>query len=54
MSSPSKLKEVMNLAKKMAALCRFALRATDSCIPFFDVLKGSKKFEWIDKCEKAF
>ena len=28
-------------------------RATGRCTPFFDVLKGSKKFEWMDKCEQA-
>ena len=28
-------------------------RATDRCVPFFDVLRGSKKFEWTDKCEQA-
>ena len=27
---------------------------TDHFAPFFDVLKGSKKFEWTKKCEKAF
>ena len=24
------------------------------CVPFFDVLKGSKRFEWTDKCKQAF
>ena len=44
MSSPRNPKEIMSLV----------LQATDCCAPFFDVLKGSKKFEWIDKCEQAF
>ena len=54
MSSPKKPKEVMNLAGRVAALSRFMSRATDHCASFFDVLKGSKRFEWIDKCEQAF
>ena len=29
-------------------------RATDKCIPFFNILRGSKKFEWTEECEQAF
>ena len=54
MSSPKKPKEVMSLADRVAALSRFVSRAIDSCASFFNVLKGSKKFEWIEKCEQAF
>ena len=54
MGSPRKPKEVMSLASRMTALSHFVLRATDCCTPFFDVLKGSKKFEWKEKCEQAF
>ena len=53
-SSPKKSKEVMSLTSRMVALSRFVSRATDRDAPFFDVLKGSKRFEWIDKCEQAF
>ena len=38
----------------MATLSHFVSRATDRCAPFFDLLKGSKKFEWTEKCEQAF
>ena len=38
----------------MAALSRFISRAIDKCLPFFDSLKGSKRFLWDDKCEQAF
>ena len=38
----------------MATLSRFISRATDKCLPFFDSLKGNKKFLWDDKCEQAF
>ena len=42
----SKPKEVMRLASRMATLSRFVSQATNRCAPFFDMLKGSKKFEW--------
>ena len=51
MSSPKKPKEVMSLAGRVASLSRFVSRATDRCAPFFDVLKGPKKFEWTERCE---
>ena len=54
MSSPRKPKEVMSLADRVATLSHFVSQATDRCAPFFDVLKGSKKFEWMEKCEQAF
>ena len=38
----------------MPALSPFVSRAIDHYTPFFDVLKGSKKFEWTEKCEQAF
>ena len=54
MSSLKKPKEVTSLADRVAALSRFMSRATNCCTHFFDVIKGSKKFEWTDKCEQAF
>ena len=51
MSSPRKPKEVMSLVGRVGALSHFVSQAIDCCAPFFDVLKGSKKFEWMDKCE---
>ena len=54
MSSPKKPKEFVSLVGRVAVLRRFVSRATDPCTPFFYVLKGSKKFEWTDKCEQAF
>ena len=54
MSSPKKPKEVMSLAGRVAALSGFVSRATYRCTSFFDVLKGSKRFEWTNKCEQAF
>ena len=54
MRSPSKTKEVQSLTRRVEALNRFISRATDKCIPFFDSLKGSKRFLWDDKCEQVF
>ena len=53
MSSPKKPKEVMSLAGRVATLSQFMLRAIGRCTPFFDVLKGSKRFKWIDKYKQA-
>ena len=54
MNSPRKPKEVMSLAGRVATLSYFVSLATDRCAPFFDMLKGSKKFEWTEKYEQAF
>ena len=54
MQSPSKTKEVQSFTGKVAALSRFISRATDKCLPFFDSLKGNKRFLWDDKYEQAF
>ena len=51
MRSPSKTKEVQSLTRRVVALSKFISRATDKCLPFFDSLKGSKKFLWDDKSE---
>ena len=53
-SSPRKPKEVINLTGRVPILSYFVSLATDHCAPFFNVLKGSKKFKWRDKCEQAF
>ena len=38
----------------IAVLNRFVSRSTDKCLPFFNVLRGSKEFAWTEKCERAF
>lgn len=30
------------------------MRSTNKCLPFFNFLKGNKKFEWDENCSKAF
>ena len=54
MRSPSKTKEVQSLTRRAAALNRFISKATDKCLPFFESLKGNKRFLWDDKYEQAF
>ena len=49
---PRTVKVVQSLNGKVAALNRFVSKATDKCLPFFQVLK--KYFEWTDECQKAF
>lgn len=54
MTSPRKHKDVQSLTGRAAALNRFMSRATDKCIPFFNIVRGSKNFEWTEECEQAF
>ena len=49
---PRTVKAMQSLNGKVAALNRFVSRATDKCLPFFQVLR--KSFEWTDECQKAF
>ena len=54
MKSTVKIKNVQSLTGRIAALSRFILKSTDKCVPFFNLLRGNKKFEWTDECEQAF
>ena len=54
MKSPTNIKEVQSLIGKVAALSRFISKSTDKCVPFFNLLRGNKKFEWNPDCEQAF
>ena len=54
MASPRKHKDVQSLTGRIAALSCFVSKATDKCIPFFNVLRGSHRFEWSVECEEAF
>ncbi|XP_024016193.1 uncharacterized protein LOC112089676 [Eutrema salsugineum] len=54
MSSPKTKREVQRLTGRVAALDRFISRSTDKCLPFYDTLRGNKKFEWDERCEAAF
>ena len=39
---------------RVVAFNRFISKATDKYLPFFDALKGSKRFLWDDKCKHTF
>ncbi|XP_056866528.1 uncharacterized protein LOC130512491 [Raphanus sativus] len=42
--SPRNCREVQRLTGRIAALNRFISRSTDKCLPFYDLLRGNKKF----------
>ena len=54
MASPRTKREVQRLTGRVATINRFISRSTDKCLPFYDKLKGNKKFEWTEECKKAF
>ncbi|KAF8109821.1 hypothetical protein N665_0090s0004 [Sinapis alba] len=54
MAFPRTKQEVQRLMDRVATLNRFISRSTDKCLPSYDTLKGNKKFEWTEECEKAF
>ncbi|KAL2513249.1 Uncharacterized protein Adt_18849 [Abeliophyllum distichum] len=54
MRSPSSSKEVQSLTGRLAVLNQFISKATDRCQPFFQTIKGGRRFEWTEECEKAF
>ena len=54
LKSPSLIKEVQSLTRWLAALNRFLSKSADKSLPFFRTLKGGKKYEWTQECEKAF
>ena len=52
--SPKNSREVQRLTGRIATLNRFISRSTDKCLPFYDLLRGNKKFIGDEKCEEAF
>ncbi|XP_048611628.1 uncharacterized protein LOC125585939 [Brassica napus] len=52
--SPKTSREVQRLTGRIAALNRFISRSTDKCLPFYELLRGNKRFIWDEKCEEAF
>lgn len=45
---------MQSLTGRIAALNRFISRSTDKCLPFYELLRGNKRFVWDEKCEEAF
>ena len=54
--SPKCLKNIQKLTGRVAALGRFISRSIDKCLPFYNLLKGNKKFvgdqDYEATCEK--
>ncbi|XP_048605052.1 uncharacterized protein LOC125582405 [Brassica napus] len=50
--SPKNSREVQRLTGSIAALNRFILRSTYKCLPFYELLRGNKRFVWDEKCEE--
>ncbi|KAF8100612.1 hypothetical protein N665_0220s0016 [Sinapis alba] len=51
---PKMSREIQRLTGRVAALNRFISRSTDKCLPFYELLRGNKKFLWDEVCEQAF
>ncbi|XP_022857189.1 uncharacterized protein LOC111378249 [Olea europaea var. sylvestris] len=54
MKPPTKPREVQSLIGRVSALSRFVSKSTDHCKPFFDTLRGGKKFEWTKEFHDTF
>jgi hypothetical protein len=54
MRPPRNLKEMQCLAGCMAALGRFIARSGEKALPFFKLMKRTRKFEWTPEADKAF
>jgi len=54
MRPPKNVKDIQKLTGCMAALSRFISRLGEKGLPFFKLLKASKKFSWIEEANAAF
>ena len=54
MMSPGTVKEVQSLAGKVTALSHFTSKVADKVALFFEYIKKSDSFEWIEDYEKTF
>jgi hypothetical protein len=55
MGNPTKLHQVQQLVRRVAALSRFVARLGKKALPFYALMKKSdKKFEWPEEADKAF
>ena len=54
MKPPKKVKDDQKLTGCMAYLSRFISRLGEKGLPFFKLLKASKKFEWSKEADAAF
>jgi hypothetical protein len=54
MRPPRNLKEMQRLTGCMAALGHFIARSGEKAMPFFKLMKHTRKFEWTLEADKAF
>jgi hypothetical protein len=54
MRPPRNVKDIQKLTGCMAALSRFISRLGEKGLPFFKLLKASKKFTWTEEADAAF
>jgi hypothetical protein len=54
MRPPRNLKEMQRLVECMAALGCFIARSGEKALPFFKLMKCTRKFEWTPEADKAF
>ena len=54
MRSPTSMKEVQQLTRRMAALSRFMSVGGDKGHPYFQCLRRNNRFVWTQECEEAF
>jgi hypothetical protein len=54
MQDPVSVKDVQKLTGRVAALNRFIPRAVERSLPFFQVLRSAKNFQWSETQKQAF
>jgi hypothetical protein len=54
MQDPVSVKDVQKLTGRVAALNRFIPRAAERSLPFFQVLRNAKNFQWSEPQKRAF
>jgi hypothetical protein len=54
MQDPISMKDVQKLTGRVVVLNRFIPKAAEGSLPFFQVLKSSKNFQWFETQKQAF
>jgi hypothetical protein len=54
MQDPVSVKDVQKLTGRVVSLNRFIPRAAERSLPFFQVLRSSKNFQWSETQKQAF
>ena len=54
MSPPKTLREMQKLTGRVTALGRFISKLGERALPFFQLMKKKRPFEWTEEADKAF